>query len=640
MTLTANPFRYLLVAGLLLADIATAEELSIEISGLKERLQEAVTLRTDGLEVSGDVPLSSRRLNQIVDDAKREVDLALRPYGYYHSSTEATLTSTGEDQWRLDLDVTRGPGVKVVAVDVNVTGPGQNLPELQQWRRDWPLKEGKVLNQATWEEQKQAALDLADADGYLLAEFSAHAIAADLIRNEARLTLTLETGPQAVMGDVTFEQDLLRPGILELLPRFRPGQPYDAWLLEKFRLDLWRTGYFNQIDVIEERRLEADPPQVNLVVSASPRLPNTYQGSLGFGTDTQLRAQVLWNRHLISSRGDSMDVGLGWQQRNEEYSFKTSYRLPRQVRARKFWVADFSVRKENQDLEVKANDDDPDFIKLTNGDVIDYSTRVGQLIVRDRETGYEQIFETWYAQYVVEKSTFSLRDLSIDDGGTPTPLPADEEDFDQFRDTGSSLALGVNWDWPVISGNGFSTVGHHERVWIFTANKAWSSEQEFTQAYISSNWHRLLGQSWKLLVRGEVGYSNADVAELQVVAEDQPLLISSTDLPNLYRFKAGGSRSVRGYAFESLSNNGLGSNNIVTASAEVEYKFLENWSAAAFIDVGNAFNDWSETRLKRGVGLGIRWYSIAGPVRLDIAQALDIDGSPWRIHFTIGTPLL
>jgi translocation and assembly module TamA len=113
-----------------------------------------------------------------------------------------------------------------------------------------------------------------------------------------------------------------------------------------------------------------------------------------------------------------------------------------------------------------------------------------------------------------------------------------------------------------------------------------------------------------------------------------------TELPNLYRFKAGGSRSVRGYAFESLSNNGIGSNNIVTASAEIEMNFRRDWSLAAFFDAGNAFNDWGEFELRKGAGVGIRWYSLVGAVRLDVAQALDLDGEPWRVHFTIGTPLL
>ena len=111
-------------------------------------------------------------------------------------------------------------------------------------------------------------------------------------------------------------------------------------------------------------------------------------------------------------------------------------------------------------------------------------------------------------------------------------------------------------------------------------------------------------------------------------------------MPNFYRFKAGGSNSVRGYGFEQLSDNDVGSNNVLTASVEAEYRFLNTWSGAVYFDIGNAFNDWSRTELKRGAGVGLRWYSFAGEIRIDVARALDFEGRPWRLHVTIGTPLL
>ena len=198
----------------------------------------------------------------------------------------------------------------------------------------------------------------------------------------------------------------------------------------------------------------------------------------------------------------------------------------------------------------------------------------------------------------------------------------------------------MDWDWPEIRGSGFKTVGHHERAWIFTSNDAWGSDLEYSQVYLSSRWNFLAGDRWKFLLRAEAGYSDAGVTRVEAPTDEGELLVAVTDLPNLYRFRAGGSRSVRGYAFELLDTNGLGSNHILTASAEVEFHFHEDWSVAAFLDVGNAFNDWSDPDLKRGTGLGLRWYSVIGALRLDVAQGWDLEGDPWRIHLTIGTPLL
>jgi len=446
-----------------------ADELTIHVSGLKEPELSQVSNRVAAFDFTGTARLSPRRLRKLVQDVEKEAAQAMRPYGYYHAEASSKLSEEKENTWRLDLEVVPGPPMLVVASTVELTGDGAALPELKQWRKNWPLGVGRRLDQTVWETGKQAALDLAQAAGYLNAAFTQHTIQADLDRNKAITALVLDTGVQAVIGKVSFHQDVLKPGILELIPRFTEGQPYDSWLLEKFRLDIWRTGYFDDVDVIEERRLEERPPRVNLVVTATARNRNTYQGSLGFGTDTQIRAQVLWNRHLLSSRGDTLDMGLGWQQQYNEFSLKSNYRLPRRSRAREFWTADYLVTKKNQDFKVKADESDSNFIRLTNGGVIDYSLKLGKLIVRDRERGYQQLFETWYGQYVLEKSTFSLRDFAaaVPDGGSL------DADLDQFEYIDSSIALGVNWDWPVIHGSGFATTGHHERAWIFTANKAW-----------------------------------------------------------------------------------------------------------------------------------------------------------------------
>lgn len=630
------PVLLFMITCFLLANVASADTLHIVLGGLNKPLLDKISSRVESLDVSSQTRLSARRLQQTVVKAEREAVLALYPYGYYHAEVTGTLTSIGEDAWQLDLEVNPGPPVIITSASVEVVGDGAGIAPLQRWKRRWPLVGGKVLDQTVWDSQKQAALELAEANGYLGADFTQHTIEADLDQNTATIVLELQTGPQAVMGEVTFVQDVLDPGILELLPRFTPGQAYDSWLLEKFRLDIWRTGYFKDVEIVEERRLEETPPKVNLVVKAENRPPNTYQGSLGYGSDTDIRTQFLWTRHILSRRGDSLETGVGWRQRTNEYTFKSNYRLPRRTRDREFWIAEAFLRREEQDFEIKPYDDEPDAFKLTRGHVTDYAVKAGNLVVRDLERGYQQIFETWYAQYLLENNTFALSDFATNQPAAETY----EATLDPFEINTQTISLGVNWDWPVIRGHGFRTRGHHERAWIFTSNEIWGSDQDFTQVYLSSNWTKLLDSKWKLLLRGEVGYTNADTRDAVVEVNGENLNLSVTELPNLYRFKNGGSRTVRGYSFESLSNNGVGSNNVLTVSAEIEWSFRQNWSVAGFFDMGNAFNEWNETDLKKGAGVGLRWYSLAGPIRLDFAQALSYDGHPWEIHFTIGTPLL
>ncbi len=612
-------------------------QLEIVVKGVEDPLLTNVQARTRPFRISGNTRLSRRRLAAIVADAELEAGRALRPFGFYHAVISSELRSTGDKNWEITLQIDKGPPIIISDFRVEVSGPGAADRSLLDWKDNWPLTSGVVLNQVTWEEHKLKVLSLAEAHGYLGAAFSEQVIKLDLEQNQASLLLLFETGEQAVMGSIVFNQDIVNPQVLENLPRFEQGEPYDAWLLEQFRLDLWRTGYFNNIEVTEERRLQDSPPQVNLVVNMEARKRNTYQGSFGYGSDTGIRLQAMWSRHLLSSRGDSLDVGLGWQDQYNEFLLRTNYRQPRRVSARQYWTAELLFRTENQEFKVRPSGGPDRLITLAKGNVDDYSFKPGWLRIRSLKGGQQQIFERWYLRYLRERIHFNPID-EVEPEFAGLQISGDE--LNSISSDSESTSIGVSWDWPSIRGNGFATVGHSQRARLFTSNTAWGSDLDFSQAYLSSRWNAIWNDRWKILLRGEIGYSDAHVSERQVEAGDEVIRISATELPYSYRFKAGGSQSVRGYGFERLSNNNIGSNNILTASAEIEMRFRENWSAAIFFDVGNAFNEWDTMKLKKGAGVGIRWYSIAGPIRLDFAQALDEPGKPWRIHFTIGSPLL
>jgi translocation and assembly module TamA len=59
---------------------------------------------------------------------------------------------------------------------------------------------------------------------------------------------------------------------------------------------------------------------------------------------------------------------------------------------------------------------------------------------------------------------------------------------------------------------------------------------------------------------------------------------------------------------------------------------------AVFADIGNAFDEFDDYELKAGAGIGLRWRSPVGPLRLDVAHAPDSDDD-FRIHFTMGPDL-
>jgi translocation and assembly module TamA len=78
----------------------------------------------------------------------------------------------------------------------------------------------------------------------------------------------------------------------------------------------------------------------------------------------------------------------------------------------------------------------------------------------------------------------------------------------------------------------------------------------------------------------------------------------------------------------------------VVGSIEVDRLFFDfgrfgQWGAAAFYDVGGAAHDLGES-FESGAGVGLRWLSPIGLVRVDAAWALDRPGTPVRLHLNVG----
>lgn len=115
------------------------------------------------------------------------------------------------------------------------------------------------------------------------------------------------------------------------------------------------------------------------------------------------------------------------------------------------------------------------------------------------------------------------------------------------------------------------------------------------------------------------------------------------DVPYKLRFFAGGDQSIRGYDYNSLSpiDKGYltGGQILAVGSAEYNYEVKPGLRVAVFSDVGNAYDKDFKTDTKVGVGVGIRWASPVGVVRVDVAAGVTEDEIPVRLHFFIGSPL-
>ncbi len=347
----------LFVCVMMISSLVCADEVEYQVTGVDEPMLSNVLNQVSAYRIGSSSRVNNRMRRKLLEDTKNTATKAVRPFGYFNPVISVDMKPTEPGKWLLKVNVTAGPPVLIEELNLELSGQGSELESLLNWLSEFPLVEGQILKQPLWDKAKLDAIDLLEQEGFLLARFVSHTIRVDSVANTARLNLLLDSGPQAVMGKVTFNQDILQEGVLASAQRFQTGDAYNSWLLEKFRLDLWRTGYFQDIEIVERRNLAATVPYVDLEVNTTPREKNTYQGTVGYGTDTQIRLQFLWGRHLISPRGDSFDVGFGWQQRDNQLSFLANYRLPRKTQSQQFWIATLGLQTEDQKLKVSASDD-------------------------------------------------------------------------------------------------------------------------------------------------------------------------------------------------------------------------------------------------------------------------------------------
>jgi translocation and assembly module TamA len=182
-----------------------------------------------------------------------------------------------------------------------------------------------------------------------------------------------------------------------------------------------------------------------------------------------------------------------------------------------------------------------------------------------------------------------------------------------------------------------------------------------TLAYASQWQAEPLELGWKadLRIRGAsaplstVSFLQADIrAELALPLGERARVLTRTEfgttyagslarLPPSIRYFAGGDRSIRGYALDELGpedDNGevVGGRHLAVGSIELERMIRGRWSLAVFLDAGGAFNDRSDPTYS-GVGVGARWHSPFGPIRVDLAVPLDDVQHSIRIHLGIGS---
>jgi translocation and assembly module TamA len=574
------------IALLLLPRPASAEDpVEIVIIGIEDELlnnvQAALTLPS-GLVKDDAVNLPWLELFQ--EDIPQKVREALEPFGYYNAKVGTILQKPAENAYKILVGVFPGTPVRVTEVNVRVVGPGANEQALQRIASSFRLSKGEILVHSSYERRKGRLQSKAQELGYLDATFPVHEIKVSLAEASARITLEMNTGPQYRFGETLFTGAPQYPQrFLQRYLDYKSGEIFSEKKMGQSQINLSASDRFKGVLLSPERE-EAHDSIMPVLAQLTPLPRRRLRPGIGYGTDTGVRGSVRYKDVNLFHLGHELNAEINISQRLQGVA--AGYTIP-------------SYRDIKSSLGLQVNFQREDTDSYTNSLV--------------------SLEGTWNRSLL----------------------------------RGQLLTLYVKPQWEDF------TVGLQKSSSVLVLTGIRFSHRNFDDPIRPRK-----GYGYALEARGTHQYMGSDTGLLQLIAEGRTIiplpwrfaLINRVkggmtlqnepfkDLPASLRFYAGGDRSVRGYAYQSLgpkdiTGKVIGGKHLLTASVELERKLFKDWAVAAFLDAGNAFNSLNHLRLYKGAGLGIRYFTPIGALQLDLARQIGVDNPSYRVHFSVGFEL-
>lgn len=520
------------------------------------------------------------RIERLFRDADKNVRMAVEALGYYDISIAKNLTWS-DDCWRASFEIVVGEPVRLRQVDVLVEGAAADDPAFQSRLAANRPAPGEILNHGRYDKYKATLLTAAITSGYFDADFERSEVSVDREAKAADIVLRLQSGTRYRFGQVSFSEGILRDSLLMGYSDIRSGDPYSAKAINDLYEALNGSAYFESVSISTEP-LDTIEKTVPVTVALTPGARRIYSIGAGYATDTGPQGRLGYANRRRNDKGHQFESKLNASPVKSELT--AAYRWPIRDPRQEWFSVVAGVQYEDTDTS------ESDSYKLG--------------ILRSHNLSASWL-ETRYLDFAFEN--FKVGD----------------------QDTSSRLIIfGVNRESAKGRELGRVTNGRRLSFDIRGASESLGSDTSFLQFRSTTKWIHSLGEKTRLLLRASLGLT---------VQEEL------AELPASVRFFAGGDRSVRGYEYESLGPTDamgdiIGGSHLLTGSLEIDRLVRPQWAIAAFVDSGSAFND-SDIEFSTGAGLGIRWYSPVGPVRLDIAHPFDDPDEDFRIHLSLGPDL-
>lgn len=417
--------------------------------------------------------------------------------------------------------------------------------------------------------------------GFALAKVATPVATLDPAAQVLDVAYTVETGPRVDLGPIGIGGlDRVDPAFVRRRLLVAQGERFDPARIEKARQDLAQLGVFATVRARAAEQVDA-AGQLPIEFDVTERPRRAVGFTAAYSTDLGASVGATWQHRNLFGQAEQLNLGAAVTQLGGSASRGIGYNATAAL-----IKPDVFRRNQSVQVNLQAVRESLDAYDRT-------AVLAGTTLSR-------KFAEVWTGSVGVQAQQSQIRQERVDRSYTLLGVP-----------------LGLRYDSTGPEGLFEPTRGVKAAAVVTPTQVLSGAGSAFTILQVSASTYVNLGAPGRsvLALRGLVGSVQG---------------ATTFDLPPDQRFYAGGGGTVRGYKYQSIgprfaSGRPTGGTSITTGTVEFRQRFGESFGAALFVDAGQV--DTSSTSfggdIRAGAGVGARYYTPIGPIRLDVAVPLN-----------------
>jgi translocation and assembly module TamA len=554
----------------------------------------------------------------------------LESFGYYQSYVEIRidglplddpgvgeeLTSRSKDNdAEVKITFSTGPLYHLRKIEIDGTVPSGAEKSLQ-------LETGAPAIAADVLAAGDRLLTALEDDGYAFAKVDTPIAYEDPPNRVLDVQFHVETGDPVKLGEIRIRGlKKMKESVVRKRLLVHTGEPYGASKIEAARKDLLALGVFSSVSVRLGTKADSEG-RVPVTFNARERAGHAVSVSGAYSSDLGGSTGVSWTKRNVSGRADSLtlsataiNLGGGTSTNGVGYDVNGKYLIP-------------DWKERNQSLQVAVG-----AIRQFL-DAYDQTAYTGSVTVNRKLTS----FLTLSAGLGIEQERINQHECNLGQCKEDDTLPDPCVLVDQNPPAGTTdpPACNQRFSYTLLSlpiTALFNTTGQDSPLEDATHGVRVSLGVTPTFSFGHPNTRFFITQGTGSLYfdLNNIGLNNTPGRSVLALRALAGLAIGASQfsLPPDQRFYAGGSGTIRGYRYQSVgpvfhNGNPIGGTAINAGTVEFRQRIGMSFGTAVFLDAGNVSQNLSpfNGQLKTGAGVGLRYYTPIGPIRLDVAVPL------------------